>query len=67
MLILLNLAKYFLYDAFALFTYRDIHHKINKEPKFFMFRVPVDTEEVRTPYNYDLIKYLSLKNLYKSF
>ena len=25
-----------------------------------MFRVPVDTEEVRTPYNYDLIKYLVL-------
>ena len=24
-----------------------------------MFRVPVDTEEVRTPYNYDLIKYLN--------
>ena len=23
-----------------------------------MFRVPVDTEEVRTPYNYDLIKYI---------
>ena len=23
-----------------------------------MFRVPVDTEEVRTPYKYDLIKYL---------
>ena len=32
-----------------------------------MFRVPVDTEEVRTPYNYDLIKYLnSLKILCKS-
>ena len=31
-----------------------------------MFRVPVDTEEVRTPYNYDLIKYLVLKILYKS-
>ena len=32
-----------------------------------MFRVPVDTEEVRTPYNYDLMKYLnSLKILYKS-
>ena len=30
--------------------FRDIHHKINKEPKFFMFRVPVDTEEVRNKY-----------------
>ena len=29
-----------------------------------MFRVPVDTEEVRTPYNYDLIKYLFFKKLY---
>lgn len=29
------------------YFFRDIHHKINKEPKFFMFRVPVDTEEVR--------------------
>ena len=67
MLILLNLAKY-LYMMLDIrtvhfSTYRDIHHKINKEPKFFMFRVPVDTEEVRTPCNYDLIKYLnSLKN-----
>lgn len=26
-----------------------------------MFRVPVDTEEVRTPYNYNLIKYLFFK------
>ena len=24
-----------------------------------MFRVPVDTEEVRTSYNYDVIKYLN--------
>lgn len=29
-----------------IFVFREIWGKINREQKFFMFRVPVDTEEV---------------------